>query len=212
MVKTYSLQNFILVLLLIIIVHISTKAISKKLNKISLEEKWGNSENCYIFNHIRTKNPNDYYRRGGYGFLGKNLATNESVFILVTQGQSREEQIKRNLPYNYYYYSQNSVNSYYLPEKNNQRLSNQMYNYIDWERFYKFKNQYFFAWFATTCNFVRNEGQITPVDKLEIIDENLVFEKDYKKCNYICRTIYLYHGGRCNIFGNLSKCTYLIRK
>lgn len=185
--------------------------ISSKLKKISFEEKWAENDKCFIINHLRTKNPVDFNNKLGYGFLGKNLYTQEFVFAIITAGRISENDARITIPNkNYKYQIQNIASTKFLPEINDKTFSIKMYNYNDWPKYYT--NGYFFVFLSTNCENVRNEFQPTPSDKSEKVDQNLSFQLDFRKCHNICRTVYLEQEGRCSNISGEFRCTYLLPK
>jgi len=200
-------QNFLNISMFVLLLIIGLCNCSK-LQKMSLNEKWSDTDKCFIYNHVRTRNPADFYKKLGFGFLGKNLYTQESVFAVLSRGRISENDRRINLPEKYEYYNQNIVSKNFLPEKNDKLTTFPMYNYTEWPQYYN--TDFFFAMLSTECKNVRNENENPPSNAFEKIDPNISFSAlEFKKCHNICRTVYLQQGGRCNRVGGQYRCSYL---
>ena len=193
---------FVVLILIFSFVLNSTNSFRK--NQVQTKTEWGDSSNCYAYDNFTTDGM--IKQSANWEFLAQNKYTKKYVYVRTYLTKQEGDTLEQNkYPNNYKYHSQSKVHEDYFP-------SDSSWNY-------KLRNRtFYFTWVYKTCKEARNEGAQPDPGFKEIVDKDLSF-LSYKKCNYICRTVYMAEKGRCEEFFSWRirghdiyryRCTYLI--
>ena len=190
--KTNIVIIYIIALILITRVDniISKKIISGLENK---KENWGRNSNCYGYSVINSSSKIDKLKDF---YVGKNLDKGFHVYLYTS----------KDVPYNHCATGTVVTNGFKIYS---------IERYLD-SNFYGNNPNFrgYMCWTYKKCKEVRNQGDLVPKNKIEIIDSNIK-HKNYKLCNYICRTVYQEEFGLCTYYlqkDNTYQCTYLADK
>ena len=187
-------KMFVLYIIALILVNSIYSLATKKTKTLKSNTVWGDSANCYAYK-VEQENLNPPSNRTDTRILlGINEVTEKLVYLYTqTERPTTECVFDTPVEYDFKIYS--------------------ISKYVDSNFNYLNPNYSgYFCYTYKTCKEARNQGDPTPLGKLEVVSPDII-SKWYSSCNYLCRSVYGEQKGRCTYnkqADGLYHCTYLV--